>query len=239
MRVEAGYSGYVLGSALHNKNVIREALMRFPTEALLVLHPFTGLAKINGIKIQAAFPQFTILTPQPLSTTPHFTLEESVWVEAKPLPQPNSILILGDIPSEVAEAIEPTLATKPVKPKCVFLGLRSHVRINEYTLKYLNTPHIAILSEMRGVHNIRAEGEVVYLWVTHPLLTRLDLMKKSLKINLADIESLKRISLLMKPLIYVQDVVLVGELLHNNSVVLGGYLPELNELLIRGLLYVC
>ncbi|MCD6324142.1 MAG: hypothetical protein J7L55_03440, partial [Desulfurococcales archaeon] len=67
----------------------------------------------------------------------------------------------------------------------------------------------------------------------------LNLVGEEIEVKLADIAEIPKIPHLLKPLVYINGDVLVGELPHNNSIVFTGFLDVLNELLLRSLLYVC
>ncbi|MCD6324167.1 MAG: hypothetical protein J7L55_03570, partial [Desulfurococcales archaeon] len=212
MRVKAGYCVYVIKSVAESEDVIREAITRFGGEAFLTLRPFTSLVNVNDLKMQVAVPQLTLLTPEPLRSEPDFIVEESVWVEAKPLPEPNSVNVVGEFPEKFVEVFRPTFMEGGGRSRCVVIGENSGIDVGRYISKYLNTPHVVLLSGVKVCREKKAKGEITYLWSTHPILTGLNLVGEEIEVKLADIAEIPKIPHLLKPLVYINGDVLVGEL---------------------------
>ncbi len=242
MNIPAGSNVYIVDSIENNLGIIKEVLSRQRRSSYLVLKPSLIPIKQDGILRYVAIPQLSIITLEPLSIrSPNYILAEDSWIEVKAFPESDAIRVHGNGPlSDIIRDLD-LINDNYGQRKCVVIDENSDITTQQYLSEFLNTKHIAILSGLKDIEKTDLDGEITYYWSTHPLLTGLShLMNKRLKIKgIAKIGELRKLQVLAKPLMFIDDYPIMAEITYNNSVIFTGYEDSLRELLIRSLFYTC
>lgn len=242
MNIPAGSNVYVVENIKNNLDIIKEVLCTLRKKSFFVLKPSVIPIKQDDILRYVAIPQLSIITPEPLrARSPDYILAEDTWIEAKAILESGIIKVYGNGP---LSSMIRNLGIKDDyhdQRKCVIIDEHSGITTQQYLDEFLNTKHVAILSGLENIAKIDLEGELIYYWSTHPLLAGLSyLMSKKLKIRgMAKTDKLRKLQVLAKPLIFIDEYPIMAEITYNNSVVFTGYEASLEELLIRSLIYTC
>ena len=163
-----------------------------------------------------------------------FNVAEDVWAEAKKL------LSTGDLAVQC-------IGSGPLIRLTNELGLICRddssvnivdgpLAISDYEGRFLNRKHVANVAGFKDVELKKVTGGLRYYWRTHPLLYGLP--SNNLEMKIAPLSRFKKLSVIGKPLLYIEDMPLIIELPHNNSIVFLGFNEYLVEYALRSILYV-
>jgi len=221
-----------------------------------VLKPSVVSANLRGVKRLVAIPPSAIIIDESILTNTDgkeitelalkygiktFKLSEDSWVEAKNSLTTNEICIMGH--GKISEVVR-ELNLKSSHDTCIdeastclVIDEGASIYLEEYK-KLVNYKHVAILTGLRNVRLRDVEGTISSLWRHHPLLYDLNIWNVKVYIKVADVSNMREIMLLSKPLVFLDDNVLVMEVSYNNSVLFTSSLP-FKTLLIKALFYVC
>ncbi len=239
MKVSKGSKVYLLNEIVSNASLVREALNKFSNEVILPLKPFVGLADFKGLKTYVAIPLPALLTPGELnSKKPEYVLEEDVWVDGKYLSKEKTIIDynIRDLNIQIP-FFNLQEANKEKRVGCLLYRSPNEEELELYLNKLLNAKHVAILDKLAEDNE---EGELRCYWCSHFLLSGLNL-RKQLRVKVLDLNKIRKLRYLVKPLLYLGSKAIMGELTYNNSIVFFGFNKDkiFKELLTRAILYVC
>jgi hypothetical protein len=242
MRIETGYRAYLLDSLIRNHRMIKYAIEKFKGSAYLSLEPSIGLVERKGLRYLMAIPQLTIFMPETIPfKDPDFILAEDVWVNAKVLPDPMKLLALGKPFKKLLTFMREGIVEDAIisKPSCYLIGISSSMDSSTYLEKIINQRHVIILTGLKDLTPLskRISGRLFYYWSTHPVLSNVHLNNS--EIDIIPISSLRKLKYLVKPLLYLDSEIVMGEIEFNSSIIFAGYSQELEELLFRAVLYTC
>lgn len=164
-----------------------------------------------------------------------FEIAEDVWIEGKYLLAAGSrnVECLGSGPLvKLAQELGLTCSSK--SSVIIADELSS---ISDYEKKILGRKHVINALGLRDVVVEEVTGRPYYYWGTHPLLYGLTDMSE-VKVKLIPLKVFKKLSLLGKPLLFIDGRPLVVELSYNNSIVFLGFNEYLTEVALRAILYV-
>lgn len=239
MKVFKGTKIYLLNEFTSNTNLVREALSSFPNEVILPLKPFVGLVNLKGVKTHVAVPLPALLTPGELRITrPNFVLEEDVWVDGKYLSKDKTIVGYNtrDLNIEIPFFnLQETYHKE--KDACFLYRALNEERLDFYLNKLLNVKHVALLDKLAEGWE---KGGLRCYWCSHFLLSGLNL-RRQLRTKVLGLNRIKKLRYLVKPLLYLGNKTIVGELTYNNSIIFFGFAEDkiFKELFTRAILYVC
>ncbi|MCD6428474.1 MAG: hypothetical protein J7L12_02525 [Desulfurococcales archaeon] len=164
-----------------------------------------------------------------------FEVAEDVWIEGKYLLATGSrnVECLGSGPL-VKLAQELGLTCSGESSVIIADELSS---ISNYEEKILGRRHVVNALGLRDAVVEEVTGRPYYYWSTHPLLYGLtDALE--VKVKLVPLRIFKKLSLLGKPLLFIDGRPLIVELSYNNSIVFLGFNDCLTEIALRAILYV-
>ncbi len=255
IRLPSGSYVYLIGKFSEDLHVLSELIKHSETTYIL-LKPTVALVKRKGFSsVRIALPQLSILSEEPLPfRDPDYVLAEDVWCDVKKVIESQSILFVGN--GRLRMLLEPSLPQfKVFEDTSVPAGLRRCVVIDEscnlslktYLENFLTEKHLVLLPSLNDVKLRSCRGLLKSLWFSHPILSGLTLPNSEVEFHkLADLNDIRKLKILTKPLITVDDEVFIGELSFNKSIVINGILDErsninnlVNEVLIRAFIYVC
>ncbi len=164
-----------------------------------------------------------------------FEVAEEVWVEGKYLLATGSrdVKCMGSGPLvKLAQELGLTCGSKSVVVIADELS-----SINDYEEKVLIRKHVVNALGLGDVIFEEVSGRPYYYWSTHPLLYGLTDVP-NIKIKLVPLKVFRKLSLLSKPLLFIDEKPLVVELSYNSSIVFLGFNDYLMEIALRAILYV-
>ena len=221
-----------------------------------VLKPSVVSVNLRGVRRLVTIPPSAIIIDESILTSTDdneitdlalkygikiFKLSEDSWVEVKNSLTTNEICIMGH--GKISELVQ-ELDLKSSHDTCIneastclVIDEGANIHLEEYK-RLLNYKHVAILTGLRNIGLRDVEGIISSLWRHHPLLYDLNIWNVKVHIKVADVSNIKEIKLLSKPLVFLDNNVLVMEVSYNNSVLFTSSLP-FKTLLIKALFYVC
>ena len=163
-----------------------------------------------------------------------FNVAEDVWVEGKKLltTGERAVRCIGSGPL-IRLANELGLTCRDDFSVNIVDG---SLAISDYEGRLLNRRHVANAAGFKDVELKKVTGRLRYYWRTHPLLYGLP--SSNLEIKIAPLSQFKKLSVIGKPLLYIEDMPLIIELPHNNSIIFLGFNEYLVEYALRSILYV-
>jgi len=233
-------------------------LIRVAPEAVLVLKPSVVpvLLKRNGNvdKKAVVFPPFSLVLSQFRESDVYeqlvdialgralrcFEVADDAWVEGKQLilASEGSVKCLGRGPL-VKLANELGLICSDKSSNMVIDELDD---VDDYERLLLVRRHVMNATGIKSISMAinEVEGTLKYYWSSHPLLYGLHdiLTSEKVKIRVVPVKIFKKLNLLGRPLIFINDLPLVMEVTYNNSIVFLGFSNDLIEIALRALLYV-
>ena len=164
-----------------------------------------------------------------------FEVAEDVWIEGKKLltTGERSVECLGGGP--IAELVRRLGLTCNDGSSVVIVD--EYSTVNDYEEKLLNRKHIVNALGLSDTVVSEITGRLNYFWSTHPLLYGLP-NNLEIKVKLVTLSQFRKVSLIGRPLLFIEEEPLIIELTHNNSVVFLGFNDYLMELVLRAILYV-
>jgi len=230
-------------------------LIEHSGDTYILLKPTTALVKGRGVSsIRIALPQLSIFATEPLSIKdPDYVLAEDVWCDVKKVFESESVVFIGN--GRLRKLVETLLPSKVVKDdlssvkgrRCIVIDEGSNLSLETYLNNFLMERHVALLHSLNDVRLRSCRGLLKSLWFSHPILSGLVLPNSEVEFyKVVDLNDIPKLKLLTKPLLTLNDEVLVGELSFNRSIVVNGVSRNelevtdlLNEVLIRAFIYVC
>lgn len=251
MKIEKGANIYVLSRYLENLQVIEEITRSGKhTESYVLLKPLVAQVRIKGFMLRLGIPVASILTEEPLtSREPDLVLNEDVWADAKRFIESGKIVFSGNFMIEKFSFLgklregESSLGVS----KCSVLDLKNSVELDEYLSKLINTKHVLLTHSLKGVKAETRKGFLRSSWTTHFILSSLELPSEELSLeSYLRIDNVPKLKILLKPVLSINEHIILGELPLNRSLVINYSLSTNKdleyfflEILLRSLIYTC
>ncbi|MEM0085630.1 MAG: hypothetical protein QW036_01890 [Zestosphaera sp.] len=251
MRIEKGANVYVLSKYLENLQVIEEIIRSEKwVESYVLLKPLVAQVRIKNSVLRVGIPVASIFTKESLtSREPDFVLNEDVWADAKKFIESGRVIFSGDFIirkfpflSKLSKGISFAGVSE-----CVVLDLENSVGLDEYLSKLINTRHILITHSLKETKAEITRGSLKSFWTTHFILSGLEVPPEELSLEVClRVDSIPKLKILLKPLLSINEHVILGELPLNKSLVIN-YSQVTNEnleylfseILVRSLIYTC
>ncbi len=237
MRIRGGSKLYIPNTSemlTYLKTVLRNSWI----EGVIIIKPSVIPVLIRGKIRQVVAPPLSLVTASDALVANYlrgFEVAEDCWVDGKALPNLNNVYVLD---SSLTTSLSLPPHPQQVSPACFIIG--DKVSIDEYVANYLNYRHIAVLPRMKEAEVREVSGRINYLWSYHPVLYG---VKRGIELRVNAIASIPRkVDVLSKPLLHIDNEVMIAELPFNNSIIFTAF--DLNnelvtELIMRSLIYVC
>ncbi|GEM_PF-2082277 len=248
MRLEEGYFANLVGQYSRFNNEVRIVMdaLKFSDESYVIMRPSVVPLDINGVTRHVTLPPLTLITPKPLDATyRYYRITEECWVDGKILlgsrPDVIGAGALKDLLNPIIQLVNKRV-TSVRGNKCLVVDINSEITWDDYFSKVFHTKHIALLPGLTGIVTESVEGLAWHLWRVHPMLYGLKHPSTPLEAEIVrDVP--KKLMVLSKPLIFLDDYVLISEIPYNGSIIMTGLINNNNELMktlaLRALLYVC
>lgn len=247
MRVKRDSGVYLIGRYLSEPCVTAEVLRRDRRRSSYVLlRPVNAQVRVRGTVLRLGIPTASVITEGSLSCRdPDLVLEEDAWVEAKQVVESDVVEFLGDFTVKELPVLRGLRDASSEGVKCSVLDLENSVSLDEYLGRLINVRHILMSSSLRDVVLESVKGSLQSYWTTHFLLSGLELPAGDVIVRGGvRVEDIPKLKLLLKPLLSVDEHVVVGELPLNKSIVLNGIFNGsakdlFLEVLLRTIVYTC
>ncbi len=247
MRLEEGYFANLVGQYSRFDNEVRIVMdaLRSNGKSYVIMKPSVVPVDINGVTRHVTLPPLTLITPKPLDTAyRYYRITEECWVDGKPLPSsPIDVMGAGtlrDLLDPIIQLINKRV-TSVRGSKCLIVDVNSEITWNDYFGNVLHTKHIVLLPGLTNVVTEPVKGLVWHLWRVHPVLYGLKHPNTTFEAKIVrDVP--EKLMVLSKPLVFLDDYVLVSEIPYNGSIIMTGLINDeeiLRILALRSLLYVC
>jgi len=247
MKLKEGCFANLVGQYSRFSNEIRVVMdaLRLSDESYIIMKPSVVPADISGVTRYIVLPPLTLITPKPLSSAyRYYRIMEECWVDGKPLlsshPDIVGAGILKDLLNPLVQLINKRV-THVRSNKCLIIDVNSLITWDDYFGKVFHTKHIALISGLSGVVTEPVKGLAWHLWRVHPILYGLKYPNISLEAKIVrDVP--EKLMVLSKPLVFLDDYVLVSEIPYNGSIIMAGFINNeeiMGILALRALLYVC
>jgi len=247
MKLKEGYFANLMGqySRFDDEARIVVDALRSSEESYVIMKPSVVPLDINGITRHIALPPLTLITPKPLGTAyGYYRIAEECWVDGKFLlssrPDIAGAGTLKDLFNPIIQLINKRV-TSVESSKCLIVDIDSEITWGDYFDNVIHTKHIALLPGLTGVVTESVKGLAWHLWRVHPVLYGLEYPSTTLEAKIVrDIP--EKLMVLSKPLVFLDDHVLVSEISYNGSIIMTGLIKDkeiMKVLALRALLYVC
>ncbi len=247
MKVERGSVVYLIGRYLSEPCVTAKVLERDGRKSSYVLlRPVNAQVRVRDTVLRLGIPVASVITEGSLGCRePDLVLEEDTWVEAKQVVESDEVEFLGDFTVKELPILRGLRDDSSEGIKCSVLDLEDSVSLDEYLGRLINVRHVLLSSSLRDVVLGSVRGSLRSYWTTHFLLSGLELPAGDVVVGGSmRVEDIPKLKLLLKPLLRVDEHVVLGELPLNRSVVLngvfnGGAKDLFLEILLRAIIYTC
>ncbi|MEM2005565.1 MAG: hypothetical protein QW705_02270 [Zestosphaera sp.] len=247
MRVERGSKVYLMGRYLDESCVVEEMLGEgVRKSSYVLLKPLSAQVRVRGITLRLGIPAASLITESPLSCRePDLVLEEDAWAEAKHVIESDGVRFSGEFTIGGLQFLRMLRSDSQEGSLCDVFDSEGGLEPSEYLSRLINVRHVLITRSLKSVQPMSVRGYLKSYWTTHYILSGLELPAREVTVrDCLSVEDVPKLRLLMKPLLSVDEHVLLGELPLNRSVVINGILEDryrdlFLEILIRAVLYTC
>lgn len=247
MKLKEGYFANLVGQYSRFDSEVRIVMdaLRLSGESYVIMKPSVVPLDINGVTRHVTLPPLTLITPKPLdSAYRYYRITEECWVDGKFLLSSRPDVIgagtLKDLLDPIIQLINKRV-TSVRGNKCFVVDVNSEITWDDYFGKVFHTKHIVLLPGLAGVVTESVKGLAWHLWRVHPVLYGLKYPNTALEAEIVrDVP--EKLMVLSKPLLFLDDYVLISEIPYNGSIVMTGLINEeeiMGVLVLRALLYVC
>lgn len=245
MRLLAGDIAVPLPSGYNNLISLVRQLVKVvseDTKIFIVLKPCVVTARIKGFKRNLVVGPGTLIVRnynEYLDIPGSFKLVEDSWGDLKIF---NPMVVIEGSEGELLDMIK-EMGLKRVS-KCMsccrIYGQDVVIDLNEYDNKILpSSNHLVILSEIQGSKLIKMDGNIRYFFRDHPVIHGLEMQEKFISVDVADITNLRKLNVLGKPLLFIDDYPILLEIPYNRSLIFTAKHEDLKELMLKAIIYVC
>lgn len=247
MKLKEGYFANLVGQYSRFDDEVRIVMdaLRLSDESYVIMKPSVVPLDINGVTRHVTLPPLTLITPKPLDTAyRYYRITEECWVDGKFLLSSRPDVIgagtLKDLLDPIIQLINKRV-TSVGGSKCLIVDVNSEITWDDYFSKVFHTKHIILLPGLTGVATESVKGLAWHLWRVHPVLYGLKYPNITLEAEIVrDVP--EKIMVLSKPLVFLDDYVLISEIPYNGSIIMTGLINNeeiMRVLALRALLYVC
>lgn len=251
MKVEKGANIYVLSRYLENLQVIKE-IMRLEkrVESYVLLKPLVAQVRIKGSTLRMGIPAASVLTKEPLtSREPDLILNEDAWVDVKKFIESEKVVFSGNFMIEEFPFLSELRREGGLTGvnECSILDLEKSVGLGEYLSRLINTRHVLLTHSLKEAEAGVVKGFLKSSWTTHFILSGLETPSGELYLeSYMKINEVPKLRILLKPLLSINEHIILGELPLNRSLVINySRITDRDlkhfflEILIRSLIYTC
>ncbi len=246
MKLKEGYFANLVGQYSRFDNEVRIVMdaLRLSGESYVIMKPSVVPLDINGVTRHITLPPLTLITPKPLDTAyRYYRITEECWVDGKFLLSSRPDVIgagtLKDLLDPIIQLINKRV-TSVRGNKCLVVDINSEITWDDYFSKVFHTKHIVLLPGLTGVATESVKGLAWHLWRVHPMLYGLKYPNTTLEAEIVH-DVPEKLMVLSKPLVFLDDYVLISEIPYNGSIIMTGLINDeiMKILALRALLYVC
>lgn len=252
MRVPEGFKvivplDYGLDTLVRIVGHVIKSTKSLGVNAYLTLSTSVITVVLRGIKRSLAIPPLTIVTSKEVETTSladvaaTYELVEHAWIDCKEVPKEVHLLsdkdlkILDEVGLNVIKCNDlEELLTKQCK--CGVVSAEGYLNAEQFDSIVLRTNLVADLSSVKNLGSDVVRGELVMYFRNH--VVTYGVRPTYFEGVMYHISNLRRLTMLGKPLAFVDSKALVLEL-PNRSIVFTTRLNLVDDYLLRAVLYTC
>ena len=199
----------------------------------MALPPLTIIASTNTSFIADAYKNYS-------DSVRFFEVVEDFWGDVKDLIASRCLSAVGHgLLKELLEQLSLELTYSEGSRCCLIIDKDAGLSINKYEGEVINNPHVACIANALNTTLKHVRGKVRFYWSNHPLLYGLGIGGKYLEIHVGELNALRRLKVLGKPIVFIGGEPLVLELPYNRSIVFLGLDRVISEMALRSLFYTC